>query len=187
VHVMTRTNTVFGLIVFRLVSGLVGTHFARFSSFRYGPSEAVTYLKEIVTGGPSLHRPQPAGSWAVSCTARGRARRPGVSGYLNFNEVGGDAMEEMHEVLAKHCGYWSCAARGRCRREQHRASREPGEGDGDGLQDRRRAPSRRRTGGQPRRSRNGCRVCSGSGPGPRWAGQGRSAPHRPRRRTRANS
>ena len=99
VHVMLG-YTALGLIAFRLVWGLVGTHFARFSSFRYGPSEAVAYLKEIATGRARHYAGHnPAGSWAVyALLAVGLAT--GVSGYLNFNELGGDAMEEMHEVLA---------------------------------------------------------------------------------------
>ena len=99
VHVMLG-YTVLGLIAFRVVWGFVGTHYARFTSFRYWPSEAVAYLKEILTGRARHYTGHnPAGSWAVyALMALGLAT--GVSGYLNFNEVGGDAMEEAHEVMA---------------------------------------------------------------------------------------
>jgi len=97
---VTLGYTVMGLIVFRIVWGVVGTHHARFASFRYAPSQAFTYLKEIATGRARHYvGHNPAGSWAVyALLALGLAT--GVSGYLNFNEIGGDAMEEAHEVLA---------------------------------------------------------------------------------------
>jgi cytochrome b len=92
--------TALGLVAFRLLWGLVGTHYARFSSFRYRPSEAVTYLKEIATGRPRNYvGHNPAGSWAVyAILALGLTT--GVSGYLSFNEIGGDVFEEAHEFLA---------------------------------------------------------------------------------------
>lgn len=99
VHV-TLGYTVVGLIVFRLIWGFVGTHHARFASFRYPPLQAITYLREIATGRARHYvGHNPAGSWAVyALLALGLAT--GASGYLNFNEVGGDVMEETHEVLA---------------------------------------------------------------------------------------
>lgn len=92
--------TVLGLIAFRLLWGCVGTHYARFTSFRYRPAEAITYLKEIATGRARRYTGHnPAGSWAVyAILALGIGT--GVSGYLTFNEIGGDVSEEVHEFLA---------------------------------------------------------------------------------------
>ena len=92
--------TVLGLIAFRFMWGFVGTHYARFSSFRYRPSEAFTYLKGIVTGRARHYTGHnPAGSWAVyAILVLGLAT--GLSGYLTLNEIGGDTFEEVHEILA---------------------------------------------------------------------------------------
>lgn len=92
--------TALALIGFRLLWGLVGTHHARFASFRYRPWEALVYLKELATGRARHYTGHnPAGSWAVyAILALGLAT--GATGYLTFNEIGGDAFEEAHEVLA---------------------------------------------------------------------------------------
>jgi cytochrome b len=49
VHVIAG-YTVFGLVVFRLLWGMVGTHHARFSDFVYSPKTTVVYLKNVLTG-----------------------------------------------------------------------------------------------------------------------------------------
>ncbi|MGB5103504.1 MAG: cytochrome b/b6 domain-containing protein [Steroidobacteraceae bacterium] len=92
--------TVLGLVAFRLLWGFVGTHHARFASFRYRPAEAIAYLKEIATGRARHYTGHnPAGSWAVyAILALGAGTA--VSGYLTLNEIGGDAFEEVHEFLA---------------------------------------------------------------------------------------
>jgi len=97
---VTLGYTMAGLIVFRLLWGLIGTRHARFASFVRGPAAAARYLRSLLRGQPEHHTGHnPAGSWAVyALLALGLAT--GVSGYLNFNEVGGDAMEEAHEVMA---------------------------------------------------------------------------------------
>jgi len=54
------------LIAFRVVWGFVGTHYARFSSFAFGPGKVVAYLKSLLTRTPEHHvGHNPAGSWAV--------------------------------------------------------------------------------------------------------------------------
>lgn len=42
--------TVFGLVVFRLVWGLIGTRYARFSEFVRGPRTALAYVKDLTLG-----------------------------------------------------------------------------------------------------------------------------------------
>lgn len=55
-----------GLLVFRLVWGFHGGVYARFNSFIYGPRQAFSYLKSIVTGKPPHYLGHnPAGSWAI--------------------------------------------------------------------------------------------------------------------------
>jgi len=43
---------VFGLIGFRILWGLVGTRFARFSNFVYSPGSVIKYIKDSVAGRP---------------------------------------------------------------------------------------------------------------------------------------
>ena len=99
VHVMLG-YTVLGLLAFRLVWGFVGTRYARFRSFAYSPLAAVRHLRDELTGrAPRYVGHNPAGSWAIyGLLLLGAAT--GVTGYLTFNEVGGEAFEEVHEVLA---------------------------------------------------------------------------------------
>lgn len=99
VHVMFG-YTVLGLVAFRLVWGFVGTHFARFSSFLFAPGATWRYLRSLAAGRPEHHLGHnPAGSWAIWAIL-GLATATGVTGYLTFNEFGGDAVEELHEGLA---------------------------------------------------------------------------------------
>lgn len=46
---------VMGLIGFRLLWGIVGTRFARFSNFVYSPEAIITYLKSLVSGNPKRY------------------------------------------------------------------------------------------------------------------------------------
>jgi len=55
-----------GLLAFRLVWGFAGSHFARFASFCFGPTEALAYLKQVLRGHARHHvGHNPAGSWAI--------------------------------------------------------------------------------------------------------------------------
>ncbi len=55
-----------GLIAFRVVWGLVGTHYARFASFWYGPRAALSYLRGVLHGTAARHiGHNPTGSLAI--------------------------------------------------------------------------------------------------------------------------
>ena len=99
VHV-TLGYTVLGLIAFRILWGLVGTRHARFSSFAFSPRQAFAYLVNLVRGRADNYLGHnPAGSWAVySILVLGLAT--GITGYLNFNELGGEWLEDVHGALA---------------------------------------------------------------------------------------
>ncbi|WP_435626822.1 cytochrome b/b6 domain-containing protein [Candidatus Ferrigenium straubiae] len=57
---------ILGLIGFRLIWGMVGGHYARFTSFLYGPIAGLSYLRQVISGGGARHiGHNPAGSQAV--------------------------------------------------------------------------------------------------------------------------
>lgn len=55
-----------GLVVFRLVWGVIGTRYARFSDFVYGPRKVIEYTRSMLSGKP-LHYlgHNPLGGWMV--------------------------------------------------------------------------------------------------------------------------
>lgn len=99
VHVMLG-YTLLGLIAFRLVWGLVGTRYARFAEFVRAPSAAFRYLKSLFTKQPEHHvGHNPAGALAILLLlVLGIAT--GISGWMTYNELGGEWLEEGHEILA---------------------------------------------------------------------------------------
>ena len=92
--------TVLGLVAFRLVWGFVGTRYARFASFLHGPSATLRYLRSLASGRPDHHLGHnPAGSWAIWAIL-GLAAATGLTGYLTYNDLGGEIVEELHEGMA---------------------------------------------------------------------------------------
>jgi len=92
--------TVLGLVAFRLVWGLVGTRYARFWSFAFGPRSVLTYLKSLLTGSPQHYLGHnPAGSWAIYALLA-LSLLAGASGYAVYESVGGHWIEEVHETFA---------------------------------------------------------------------------------------
>jgi len=99
IHVMLG-YTMLGLVAFRLVWGLVGTRYARFASFAYGPRAVLTYVKSLLSRSPQHYLGHnPAGSWAIYGLLALSALA-GASGYATYNDIGGHAMEEVHEAIA---------------------------------------------------------------------------------------
>jgi cytochrome b len=99
VHVVLG-YTMVGLIAFRVLWGLIGTRYARFGSFLYGPRAVVAYAKSLVTVEPQhFVGHNPAGSWAIwLILVLGLAT--GASGYAVYADVGGELFEELHEVVS---------------------------------------------------------------------------------------
>lgn len=98
VHV-TLGYTMLGLIGFRLLWGVIGTRYARFSAFTFGPRSVVSYLKSLFTRSPQHHLGHnPAGSWAIYALLM-LAVVTGLTGYAVYNDIGGWA-EELHEAIA---------------------------------------------------------------------------------------
>ena len=89
-----------GLIAFRLLWGLVGSRYARFSSFVRGPGAVLKYVTSILKARPEHHvGHNPAGGWAVLALL-GLGAVTALTGYLNFNDYGGHWLEELHEGAA---------------------------------------------------------------------------------------
>jgi cytochrome b len=92
--------TLLGLIAFRLVWGFVGSRYAQFRSFLFKPREIAAYVVSLLKARPKHYvGHNPAGSVAVfALLALGIAS--GVTGVLIFQDVGGDVLEELHDLVS---------------------------------------------------------------------------------------
>lgn len=89
-----------GLIVFRVIWGFVGSRYARFRSFAFGPQAVLAYLRSLLTGHPEHHfGHNPAGAWAIfAMLAAGSA--VAATGYLAVGEASPKLWEDLHEGIA---------------------------------------------------------------------------------------
>jgi cytochrome b len=99
IHV-TLGYTMVGLVLFRLVWGLVGTRHARFASFVRGPAAVWGYLVAITRGQPEHHTGHnPAGALAIVALL-GLTLLIGATGWASYNDIGGDRVQELHDLAA---------------------------------------------------------------------------------------
>jgi cytochrome b len=97
---VTLGYTMAGLVVFRLLWGVVGTRHARFSSFVRGPAAIARYLRGLVSGRPEHHAGHnPAGALAIIALL-GMTLVVTAAGWATYNEIGGHWFEELHEGAA---------------------------------------------------------------------------------------
>lgn len=88
------------LIGFRIVWGLIGTRYARFRSFAFRLSQVLSYLRSLLRGSPQHYvGHNPAGSWVIFGLLL-LGVLTGVTGYATYNELVGEAFEELHETFA---------------------------------------------------------------------------------------
>jgi cytochrome b len=88
------------LIGFRVVWGLIGTRYARFRSFVFGPARVLAYLWSLLRGSPQHYLGHnPAGSWVIFALLL-LGVVAGATGYATYNEVGGEWLEELHDGAA---------------------------------------------------------------------------------------
>ncbi|MDO9242771.1 MAG: cytochrome b/b6 domain-containing protein [Rhodocyclaceae bacterium] len=93
-------GTVVGVILFRLLWGLVGTRHARFASFVRGPRAALDYVLGLLRGDASQYAGHnAAGGWAIVALLT-LGLLTGASGWLTYQDIGGEWLEEVHEALA---------------------------------------------------------------------------------------
>ena len=98
VHVMLG-YTVLALVAFRIVWGFIGPRHARFTSFAFGPSRVLAYLRSLATRVPMHYTGHnPAGSWAIYALLAA-ALAAGVTGLAVYNEAGGGWLEDLHELF----------------------------------------------------------------------------------------
>lgn len=97
---VTLGYTMAGLVAFRLVWGLVGTKHARFADFVRGPRAVARYLGALLRGRPEHHvGHNPAGALAIVAMLALAAVLT-FSGWATYNEVFGEAFEDLHEGAA---------------------------------------------------------------------------------------
>ena len=90
------------LIGLRLIWGLIGTRYARFSSFVAGPGRVLTYLGAILRGTEARHvGHNPAGGAMVLALMVGVAGL-GVTGWMMFTDTwyGEDWVVTLHSLIA---------------------------------------------------------------------------------------
>lgn len=88
------------LVGFRLLWGLIGTRYARFTGFSLAPRAVLAYLRSLLGGRPQHYTGHnPAGSWAVLALLL-MVATTAASGWAVLNNVGPGLVEDLHEVAA---------------------------------------------------------------------------------------
>lgn len=88
-----------GVLAYRLVWGIVGSRYARFASFVFGPVAAVRYLLDTLQGKAERHiGHNPAGSWVIYLLLL-LGVGISVSGLVMLSAAG-EQFEEVHEALS---------------------------------------------------------------------------------------
>lgn len=99
VHI-TLGYTLGGLVAFRLVWGVVGTRYARFSNFVRGPAVIAHYVRRFVTRQPAHYvGHNPAGAVAIVVLLL-LSSVIVASGWSVYNDLGADWLEDVHETAA---------------------------------------------------------------------------------------
>jgi len=97
---VTLGYTMAALVAFRVIWGLVGTRHARFASFVRGPRAVWRYLRSLPGPRPEHHTGHnPAGAVAI-VGLLGLIALTAASGWATYSELGGEWLEELHEIAA---------------------------------------------------------------------------------------
>ena len=97
---VTLGYTMAGLVGFRILWGLLGTRYARFSSFVRGPRAVARYLGAMLRGQPEHHTGHnPAGALAIVALLA-LTLVVTASGWASYNEIAGKWLEGLHEAAA---------------------------------------------------------------------------------------
>jgi cytochrome b len=96
----TLGYTMVGLVAFRIVWGLMGTRYARFSAFVRSPAAVIRYMVSIVKGHPERHvGHNPAGAIAIVAMLL-VTWAVGVTGWAAYNNTAGEWLGELHGGVA---------------------------------------------------------------------------------------
>ena len=97
---VTLGYTMAGLVGFRILWGLMGSRYARFSTFVRGPKAVARYIGSLLRGQPEHNTGHnPAGALAIVALL-GLTLVVTASGWLTYNELAGKWLEEAHEAAA---------------------------------------------------------------------------------------
>lgn len=86
------------MVAWRLLWGVIGSRYARFGSFLYGPGAVFKYVRHAITGGGERHVGHNPGSSYAIFAFFGLMLALAVSGYLMATGTRG--IKDIHEVLA---------------------------------------------------------------------------------------
>jgi len=92
------------LVAWRLVWGLVGSRYARFTDFVKSPAAALAYLRAYLPNRRAASTPthylghNPAGGWAVLALLAAVALAVGT-GYVNYQDDSAEFWGELHELV----------------------------------------------------------------------------------------
>lgn len=91
---------VVALVLFRILWGFVGSTHARFRAFVTGPAAVHRYLRSVFTATPERHLGHnPAGAAAI-LGLLGLGLTTGLTGWLAYEDIGGEWMPELHGASA---------------------------------------------------------------------------------------
>ncbi|MCX7175012.1 MAG: cytochrome b/b6 domain-containing protein [Proteobacteria bacterium] len=97
---VTLGYTMCGLVAFRIVWGILGTRYARFSTFVRGPKAVARYVGSMLRGQPEHHiGHNPAGALAIVALL-GLTLVVTGSGWANYNDIAGKWLEKTHAAAA---------------------------------------------------------------------------------------
>lgn len=89
-----------GLLVFRLLWGLIGTRHARFADFVRGPGAVRRYVVALLRGRPEHHvGHNPAGALAIMALLT-LGSLSAVTGWAVYEQLGGDWLSAAHDIAA---------------------------------------------------------------------------------------
>ncbi len=86
------------MVVLRIVWGILGTRYARFGSFIFGPGAVVEYMKGAMIGGGKRHLGHNPGSAVAIFALLALVLALAVTGFMMGR--GNEAIKEVHEILA---------------------------------------------------------------------------------------
>lgn len=88
------------IVLLRMVWGVVGSRYAKFSSFTLKPRDLVRYLKDVLGSKTQVNEAHnPASSW-IALIMMFLALGLAVTGYLMTVKIYKEVFEEIHELLA---------------------------------------------------------------------------------------